>query len=67
MGVGTFSIAERVAELKREIELIYQRDLKYKKQGRRRSAQDIAAHDQRMQRMRQILEEIAKLTGRATR
>jgi hypothetical protein len=59
--VDSFSIRERLAELKREIEQIYQEDQKYKKKGRRRSAHDIVAHDQRMVRMRQILEEIAKL------
>jgi len=67
MSAGTFFIAERLAELKKEIEQIYQEDREYKTKGRRRSAQDVVAHDNRMTRMRQILEEIAKLSRQATR
>jgi len=60
--VDTFSIRERLAELKKEIEEICREDRMYITKGRRRSAQDILPHDQRMLRMRQILSEIAKLS-----
>ena len=60
-GVDSFSIHQRLAELKKEIEEIYREDLKYKRKGGR-SPQDIPAHDQRMVRMKLILEELKRLT-----
>ena len=61
MSLDTFSIRERLAELKEEIEQISREDQMYKRKGRCRAPQDIVAHDQRMLRMKQLLEQIAKL------
>jgi hypothetical protein len=64
--VDTFSIRDRLAELKSEIEQICREDRVYKKKGRFRAPEDFVAHDNRMTRMRQILEEIAKLSRQPT-
>jgi hypothetical protein len=65
-GVDSFSIHKRLAELKKEIEEIYREDLTYKRNGHCRSPHDIPAHDQRMIRMKLILEEIKRLTKKPT-
>jgi hypothetical protein len=64
--VDTVSIRERLVALQKEIEQICREDRIYKKKGRFRAPEDFVAHDNRMTRMRQILEEIAKLSRQPT-
>jgi hypothetical protein len=66
LNLDSSSIGERLAELQKEIKQLFQADRMYKKRGRRRGPQDIAARDQRVLRMRRILEVIARLTPRRT-
>ena len=61
------STRNRLEQLKNEIEQIQQEDRVYKKRGRRRAPQDIAAHDVRIIRMRRILDEINELVKKRTR
>jgi hypothetical protein len=61
------SIRDRLEQLRKEIEQIQQEDRVYKKRGRRRAPQDIAAHDVRVIRMRKVLEEINELMKKPTR
>lgn len=60
------SILDRLDQLKKEIEQLQQEDRAYKKRGCRRAPQDIAAHDVRVIRARQILGEINKLMQKPT-
>ena len=57
---------ERLAELQKEIEQLYQEDRAYTKKSRHRAARDIPAHEQRVIRMRSILEKMARLMPRKT-
>jgi len=55
------SIHDRLAELKRELDSIRAKDLAYLSHHRQSVATDIEAHEARMMRMKDILDEIAKL------
>jgi len=58
--VDNFSIRERLARLKNEIEQLQKEDRVHVKNGRR-SSLDIAEHNARLIRMRRIMDEIAEL------
>lgn len=62
--MDAFSIRERLAELMEEVGQLSKEDLEYKKTRRCTSPPDIVAHNQRVIRMKQILEEIARLMKR---
>ncbi len=65
--LDTFTIRERLEQLQKQIEQLQQEDRVYKKQGHRRAPMDIRAHETRLIRMRQIVDEINELTKKQKR
>lgn len=55
------SIRKRMAELQEEMNQLFVADRIYKRKGKRRATRDIVDHENRVLRMRRVLDEIAKL------